>query len=110
MLRATSVNTYWPSGTKKPLSFRPSQNSVTRNRPGRTARTVWTGPTCDPLGPTMLAQTLVATSPHGGQVVGLPAFLLKAGEAEGAGGLADQPELRDEIGRRFRPVRAKSRC
>ena len=38
-------------------------------------------------------------------VVGLPALLLDAGEVEGARRLPDQPELRDQVGRRLGPVR-----
>ena len=48
------------------------------------------------------------------QVVGLPALLLEAGEVEGARRLADQPELRDQVGGRLGPVRLvvgdRSRC
>ena len=39
------------------------------------------------------------------QIVGLEAALLEAGQVEGAHGLADQRELRDQIVRRRRPVR-----
>ena len=39
------------------------------------------------------------------EVVRLPALLLDAGEVEGARRLADQPELRDEVGGRVGPVR-----
>ncbi len=38
------------------------------------------------------------------EVVGLVAFLLDAGQVEGAGGVADEPELRDQILRRRCPV------
>ena len=39
------------------------------------------------------------------QVVGLEAGLLEARQVEGAHGVADQPELRNEVGGRIRPVR-----
>ena len=39
------------------------------------------------------------------QVVGLEAGLFEAGQIEGAHGVADQRELRDQIVRRRRPVR-----
>ena len=41
----------------------------------------------------------------GDQVIGLVIRLLHTGDVEGAGGLADQAELRAEIGRRLRPLR-----
>ena len=41
----------------------------------------------------------------GDQVVGLVAGLLQAGDFEGVHRLADQRELRNEVGRRVRPVR-----
>ena len=40
----------------------------------------------------------------GDEVVRLVVLLLDAGDVEGAGGLADQAELRAEIGRRIRPL------
>ena len=41
----------------------------------------------------------------GDDVVGLEPVLLDAGDGEGAGGVADQRELRHQLGRRRRPVR-----
>ena len=41
----------------------------------------------------------------GDQIIRLVIRLLDAGDVEGAGGLADQPELRAEVRRRLRPLR-----